>query len=143
MPSEIAHVWAIMRGNVRTVEPTDRLDLANVVMKLAGIRHLPVVEEGVLVGIVSQRDLLSAALSSALEPAPRDTLRLRTVLVEDVMTSDPRSVGLDTPLCEAAAMMLQHRIGCLPVVDDASRLLGLVSETDLLRGAYGSGGDGG
>ena len=129
-------VWAVMRGDVRTVEPTDRLDLANVVMKLGAIRHLPVVEDHRLVGVVSQRDLLAAALSSALEPDPREALLLRTVLVEEVMTRDPYTVGLDTSLRDAASLMLRHRIGCLPVVDDRSRLLGLISETDLLRGAY-------
>ncbi len=134
-------VWSVMRGNVRTVEATDRLDLAGVVMKLGGIRHLPVVDEGLLVGIVSQRDLLAAGLSSVLEPAPEDSLRLRTVLVEDIMTRDPQTVGLDTPLRDAAERMLQHQIGCLPVVDEAGRLLGLVTETDLIRGAYGLGRD--
>lgn len=136
MANDFREVWSVMRGNVRTVEPTDRLDLANVVMKLGGIRHLPVVEEGVLIGVVSQRDLLSAALSSALEPSPEDALRLRTVLVEDVMTRDPHSVGINTPLRDAAATLLRQQIGCLPVVDEAGRLIGLVSETDLIRGAY-------
>ncbi len=136
MASPTEHVWSVMRGDVRTVEPIDRLDLANVVMKLAGIRHLPVVDERMVVGVVSQRDLLAAALSSALESSPRDELRLRTVLVEDVMTRNPHTVGLDTPLRDAAALMLRHQIGCLPVVDESSALLGLVSETDLLRGAY-------
>ncbi len=125
-----------MQGDVRTVEPTDRLDLANVVMKLAGIRHLPVVDERVVVGIVSHRDLLSAAVSSALEASAGDELRLRTVLVEDVMTRDPYTIGLDATLRDAATLMLRHKIGCLPVVDETTRLVGMVSETDLLRGAY-------
>lgn len=125
-----------MQGDVRTVDPVDRLDLANVVMKLAGIRHLPVVDERVVVGIVSHRDLLAAALSSALEPSAGDELRLRTVLVEDVMTRNPYTIGMDASLRDAATLMLRHKIGCLPVVDDATRLVGMVSETDLLRGAY-------
>lgn len=137
MPDEFRDVSSIMRGSVRSVESTDRLDLANTVMKMGGIRHLPVVDDGVLVGIVSQRDLLSAALSSVIEASPRDELRLRTVLVEEAMTRDPHSVRLDTPLRDAANQLLERRIGCLPVVDDSGRLLGIVSETDLIRGAYG------
>lgn len=137
MPDEFREVSSVMRGSVRSVDSTDRLDLANTVMKLGGIRHLPVVDDGVLVGIVSQRDLLSAALSSVLESTERDELRLRTVLVEDVMTRDPIRARIDTPLRDAASQMLEKGIGCLPIVDDLNRLIGIVSESDLIRGAYG------
>ena len=58
MASPTEHVWSVMRGDVRTVEPIDRLDLANVVMKLAGIRHLPVVSEGALAGVISIGDVV-------------------------------------------------------------------------------------
>lgn len=136
MPDDFDEVWSIMRGNVRTVAPGDRLDLANVVMKLGGIRHLPVVEVGALVGIVSQRDLLSAALSSVLEAGSQEAKALRGVLVRDVMTRDPVCVGIKTGVREAAQKMLERQIGCLPVVNDDGALLGIVSETDLIRAAY-------
>lgn len=137
MPDDFDEVWSIMHGDVRTVAPGDRLDLANVVMKLGGIRHLPVVEAGVLVGIVSQRDLLSAALSSVLERGSREAQALRGVLVRDVMTRDPYRVGIKTSVRDAAEQMLERQIGCVPVVNDHGALLGIVSETDLIRAAYG------
>ena len=129
-------VSSIMQGAPRVVGPGDRLDLANVIMKLGVIRHLPVVEDGILVGIVSHRDLLAAALSSVLESSAEDEALLRAIVVADVMTRDPYAVRIDTSLGDAAALLLKRRVGCLPVVDDERRLIGLISETDLLRAAY-------
>jgi CBS domain-containing membrane protein len=130
-------VSELMRREFVTLDRHDHLDLVDDVMKLGRIRHMPVLEEGRLVGIVTQRDLLAASLSRALdfEPGHRRTF-LRSVQVEEVMTADPAVVGPDTPVADAARIMLRRKIGCLPVVDSEQALVGLVTETDLLRAAY-------
>jgi len=130
-------VAALMAREFVSVESEERLDFVDDVMKLGRIRHMPVVNQGRLVGVVSQRDLLAAALSRALEFDPRHRRTfLRAVEVAEVMTPSPLTVTPQTPLREAARLVLRHKVGCLPVVDEAGALVGLLTETDLLRGAY-------
>lgn len=131
-------VESVMQHEYVSVKPADQLDFVDDVMKLGRIRHMPVVDGDRLVGVVSQRDLLSASLSKTLsfDHDERRTF-LRSVGVSEAMTSDPVTIGLRETLREAAQRMLERRIGCLPVVDDEGRLVGLVTETDLLAAAYG------
>ncbi len=130
-------VASLMQRDYVSVAPMDQLDFVDDVMKLGRIRHMPVVEQGKLVGVVSQRDLLAASLSKALEfeQGQRRTF-MRSVLVDEVMTREPITVSPGATLREAALLMLKYRIGCLPVVDEDGELVGLITETDLLRGAY-------
>jgi aminoglycoside phosphotransferase family enzyme/predicted kinase/CBS domain-containing protein len=137
MPSTDHAVSEIMRRDFVTLELRDRLDLVDDIMKLGRIRHMPVLDDGRLVGVVSQRDLFAASLSKALEfEAKQRRAFLRSVEVEEAMTADPATVSPDTPLFDAARLMIQRRIGCLPVVNEAGSVVGLVTETDLLRAAY-------
>jgi CBS domain-containing protein len=126
-----------MQRDVATLRPDDHLDLADDVMRLGRIRHLPVLEKERVVGIVTQRDLLSATLAAAfhVDPAQRRSL-VRVVEARDVMTKDVVSVGTGTTLAQAAQVMLEHKIGCLPVLSGEGWLVGLVTESDLLRAAY-------
>jgi len=122
---------------VETIGRNDELTIADDIMKMKRIRHLPVVEEGRLVGILTQRDLFHAALSTALnfgEKAQKEFLK--TVVVKEVMTEEVRTIGPDADVKEAAGLLIEHRIGCLPVVDKG-KLVGIVSETDLLRAIAG------
>ena len=131
-------VSEIMRSDFVSLREDDRLDLAEQVMKLGRVRHLPVLDVARrLVGIVSQRDLLRASLTSVLAfvPAERHTF-LRSIDVAEVMTRDVHTVSPDTPLATAASRMIRHRIGCLPVVREDGTAVGLVTETDLLVAAY-------
>jgi CBS-domain-containing membrane protein len=135
----------IMRTDFVSLRERDRLDLAEHVMKLGGVRHLPVLDDHRrLVGIVSQRDLLRASLTSVLDFAPehRRTF-LSSVDVAEVMTREVQSVSPDTPLGVAASRMVRHRIGCLPVVGEDGVAVGLLTETDLLVAAYLAPGNGG
>ncbi|CAG1008214.1 hypothetical protein MYXO_03696 [Myxococcaceae bacterium] len=136
---ELRHrtVSEIMRREFVSLEATDRVDFADQIMRLGRIRHLPVVSEGRLVGIVSNRDLLSASLSKVLEfTRERRTAFLSTVDVREVMTTDVQTVPPETSLEEAARLMLRHKIGCLVVKGPDGSPLGLVTESDLLREAY-------
>ena len=130
-------VAEIMRIHFVTLAPGDRLDLADDVMKLGRIRHMPVLDGDRLIGVVSQRDLLAASLSKALDFDPKERrVFLKSVAVDEAMTRDPVTVSPDTGAGEAARLLVRRKIGCLPVVDAKGVVVGLVTETDLLRAAY-------
>jgi CBS domain-containing protein len=101
----------------------DTIDLAELDMNLAGIRHLPIVDEhGNLVGILSNRDLLRHLGKRSL----------RRIRLGDVMTREVHSVDENTPAHVAAHRMIEHKIGALPVIGEDGQLVGLVTETDFL-----------
>jgi CBS domain-containing protein len=123
----------IMQQNVVTLDVTDRLDLASSLMRLDRIRHLPVIANGRVAGIVSQRDLFRADVSSALEYSSAARQRwLAEIPVHSVMTSDVVTVPPATPVHDAVDLMTSRRIGCLPVVEEG-RLVGLLAESDCMR----------
>jgi CBS domain-containing protein len=115
----------LMSTALITVGPKDSVNRADLEMKLAGIRHFPVVDgRQHLVGVVSDRDLL------------RGFGRTDVVSIASVMTTDVHTVSEETPAAEAVELLLEHKFGCLPVVGDDGRLVGLVTETDFLRVAH-------
>jgi len=123
----------VMQREVATLDADDHLDLADDVMRLGRIRHLPIVSAGRLVGILSQRDLFRAAVSSLLQIARAARQQwLAHIRINSVMTTEVVTIGPERPVREAVAIMLERKIGCLPVVE-GERLVGLVSETDCLR----------
>lgn len=131
-------VSRIMRTEFASLRATDRLDLADQIMKLGRVRHLPVLDpDGRIVGIVSNRDLLEASLTNVLdfEREQRQGF-LRSVDVAEVMTRDVETIAPEAPLAAVASRLIGHRIGCLPVVRDDRVMVGLVTETDLLAAAF-------
>ena len=123
----------LMEHEVVTLAVADRLNLAEDIMRLGRIRHLPVTDGDEVVGILSERDLFRAAISSMLQLGrTAEQQFLATVPVRAVMTPLPATIGPDMPVVSAIRLMLARRIGCLPVVEDG-RLVGLLSETDCLR----------
>lgn len=130
-------VERIMQREFASVRSDERLDFVDDVMALGRVRHMPVVDDGKLVGVVTQRDLLAASLSRVLDfdRQERRTF-LRSIDVKEVMAGRPITVAPNATLAEAAALLLRHKIGCLPVVGPGGEALGLVTETDLLRAAY-------
>lgn len=132
-------VSAAMSAEFASLRAKDRLDLADQIMQLGRVRHMPVLDaSGRVVGIVSHRDLLEASLSRllALDPAARRTF-LGSVEIGEVMTRYVETIAPDATLARAAERMLHHRIGCLPVVEPDGVMIGILTETDLLRCAYG------
>jgi CBS domain-containing protein len=122
----------IMTKEVATLDINDELSLANDIMRLGRIRHLPVVDGTRLVGIISERDLFRSSLAQALgygTKATRDIMK--TLRIKDVMVAAVVTVSPDSKLCDAVRVMLDKKIGCLPVVED-DRLVGLITETDVL-----------
>lgn len=116
------------------ISPNTPISEALKMMRERRIRRLPVVDPaGRLIGIVSDKDLLHA------EPSPATSLSiweitylLGRITVEQVMTRDVLTVGPTTPLEEAAQIMVDRKIGGLPVVE-ADQVLGVITETDIFR----------
>jgi acetoin utilization protein AcuB len=123
---EVVTAADVMTEAPLTVAPADATKL----MSDHQIRHLPVVEDGVLVGMLSERDLLPVAeeLTSTVER--REGARL--LKVRDAMTSSVATVTADASLAEVSRTLLDHRIGAVPVVDDQRKPIGIVSYVDLL-----------
>jgi len=124
----------LMEQNVVTLNVSDHLDLAGALMRLDRIRHLPIVDSsGTVVGIVSQRDLFRAGVSSLLEFSSQAEERwLAQIRVSDVMTREVATVHPDASVRTAVQVMLDRRVGCLPVVEDG-RLVGMLSERDCMH----------
>jgi CBS domain-containing protein len=126
-------VREMMTKEVSTLGRNDTLDLADDVMTLERIRHLPVLDEGRVVGVVSQRDLFRSGLAVALGYGERaQKMLLKTLRVKEVMSEPAITVSPEATAKEAARLMLEHKIGCLPVVEGHA-LVGIVTETDILR----------
>jgi CBS domain-containing protein len=122
----------IMVKEVATLDIEDELSLANDIMRLGRIRHLPVVSREQVVGIISERDLFRSSLAQALGYGNKDSREvMRTLRIKDVMVKQVITIPPDMELKDAVAIMVERKIGCLPVVQD-DKLLGLITETDIL-----------
>ena len=130
----------IMSRKLEYLNVSDALSLADDLMVIRRIRHLPIMDNGELVGIVSDRDLLQAGLAMAMGFSKRTEERfLSTVLVGEVMTSDVITIDQNADVKKAARIMSSRNIGCLPVLAGV-KLVGLLSESDILRVIAGGGG---
>jgi CBS domain-containing protein len=117
-------VGDFMTRELVTVRETDDLALAESILRLGGVRHLPVVREGKLSGLLTHRDLLRAGATGAAA---------RAVLARDVMISRLTTVAPDSSLAAAARIMLRHKFGCLPVCEADGTLVGILTESDFVR----------
>ncbi len=127
-------VRELMTGGLITAGPDSAVLDARSLMQTKRIRHLLVTnKQGELLGIVTDRDIRLNLPSQATSLSVWEINHLLTRLtLEKVMTSSVITVGPDREARDAAQLMLEHRIGALPVVDGGA-LVGIVTETDLLR----------
>lgn len=117
-----------------TVTPETTLPEAHRILAANSIRHLPVVRDGLLVGIVTLGDIRGAEPSGATSLSIWEVnYLLSQLLVEEIMTPRPITISADGTLGEAAQTMLRHKIGGLPVVDRDGTLVGIVTECDVFR----------
>jgi CBS-domain-containing membrane protein len=132
-------VREIMMGSPVTLKPDDTLDLANDIISLGRIRHIPIVDDGKLIGIISERDLIGAAASRifGLKQKSKSAL-LKSLLIKEIMRKHVVTVEPDTPITNAAQLMADKKIGCVPVLREGA-LVGLVTTTDVLRYVEGLG----
>jgi len=123
----------VMSQPVRTVGRNDKLSLADSLMAGGRIRHLPVLdEEGNLAGIVSRSDLFRGSLVKALGYGSVAQERvLESLLAKEVMTTEVFTTTPDAALADAARIMIEKKIGCLPVLEEG-RLVGILTEGDFV-----------
>jgi acetoin utilization protein AcuB len=121
-----------MTADVVTVAPETTIAEALTLSRRHRIRHLPVVREQRLVGLVTDRDLRLAMPPIWAEEHDELRAMLHEKTVGDVMVTEIITVAPETPMEDAAKLLHTHRIGCVPVMDDG-RLVGILTETDLLR----------
>lgn len=125
-----SRVSDIMTPHVETLAPSEDLDLADMIMRLDRLRHLPVVDdEGRLVGMLSQRDVLRHQVHDP-DGAVERTANLH-VCVADVMTPEVFTTTPDASVLSALRTIRAERVGALPVVDNGD-VVGIITETDLL-----------
>jgi CBS domain-containing protein len=123
-----------MTSPVITVTPQTSISSAHQIMKENGIRRLPVVENERLVGIVTIGDVREASPSDATTLSIWELNYLWAQLtVERVMTRKTLTIRADSPLLDAAQIMLDHKVSGLPVVDENDRLVGILTESDIFR----------
>ena len=124
----------LMSNALEVVAPDAHLHDVLIRMNQAGYRHLPVVADDRLVGIITDRDLRLAVNSPGVQKdadLPRETI-LDEVRVDQCMTPDPQCVSSDTPAHEVADLLSLNKFGAMPVVDEG-KLVGMISYIDFLK----------
>ena len=123
-----------MTKNPITVQPGTKIDEAAALMKKNKVRRLPVVDEGKLVGFISDKDIMRVS------PSPATTLSkyeisslLAQMCGKDIMASGVIAVREDATIEEAALLMANNKIGGLPVVSDVGVVVGVITETDVFH----------
>ena len=123
----------IMQPHVAVVYTATPLSGVMRLLKNHGVRHVPVVESGTVVGIVSDRDIKGALLSAATAFEGSELgKRVAELRAGQIMTQPVASIGPMFPVEDAAGLMLSRRISALPVIEHG-HLVGIVTETDILR----------
>jgi len=121
-----------MTADVITASPSTTIAEALTLTRGHRIRHLPVVDSGVLVGLVTDRDLRLAMPPIWAEEQSELQHMLHARTVGDVMARSIITTDADAPIEDVARQMYQHRIGCVPVME-RGKLVGILTETDVLR----------
>lgn len=129
-----------MTPNPITVDEGTTVMRAAELMKEKKVRRFPVVRDGALIGIVTDRDLRSAAPSQVVsfDTAERELMPelhalLSKITVKDIMSHKVITVGLEQTIAAAAQFMLRHRVSGLPVVDAGGKLAGIITESDIFK----------
>jgi CBS domain-containing membrane protein len=123
----------VMTSEVVTVDHNEKLLVADDIMRLGRIRHILVLDgDKLLVGVLSQRDLFHSGLVKALGYGTHAKQRaLDTLVAKEAMVTDLITVTPDMKLAQAAAIMAERKIGCLPVLE-GEKLVGILTEGDFV-----------
>jgi len=122
-----------MIAEVTTLQRNDSLQLVKDIMTLGRVRHFPVMDDDKVVGVVSQRDLYKASLGSVMKYGEKaQRAFLEGIVVKEVMSDPPITIAPHASVQEAARLMMEKKVGCLPVLE-GSQLVGIVTETDMLK----------
>jgi CBS domain-containing protein len=123
----------IMTTEVVSLQETDNMLDASMIFARSSLRHLPVLHDTVLVGVVTERDVkrFAPGLLSGVT-SEQYNLALETTAISRVMTRDPMTLKPEQEVVEAAEIFVSKRFGCLPVVDNG-KLVGIVTRSNMLR----------
>jgi acetoin utilization protein AcuB len=131
--NRVKRVRDCMTCDPASVGPNDSLQRVVELLRRRDIRSVPVLEDGRLIGIVSDRDVRQVAPAYPLFREEEEIRRYtENLTVTAAMTADPMTIAPDAPLVEAAKVLETYRISALPVVD-GTKLVGMLTVTDLLR----------
>jgi acetoin utilization protein AcuB len=123
-----------MNPDVITVDADDSMLDATKILKEHNIRHLPVLEKGKLVGIITDRDLKRASPSDATALEAHELLYLvANIKVREIMTRNPITVPYNFTIEEAAQILLEAKISGMPVIDKNGDVIGTITQTDLFK----------
>ena len=122
----------VMTKNPLVMTPAETIGQADELMTENRIRQLPVVDEGALLGIITDRDIRSFLAQSALVE-PEERAKVLGTNVREIMTAEPLTLAPDDDLREAIELLIEEKIGGIPVVDQAEGLVGIVTYVDVLR----------
>ena len=123
-----------MSTKLVSVGPEDSMSQASQLMRDYNISHLPVIKNGALLGVVSDRDLKRASASDATSLAVHElSYLLSRVKIKDIMTPRPVTVDPHDTIEDAALLLLEHKISCLPVVDEGEQVMGMITKNDVFR----------
>lgn len=133
-PVRDPEVRDLMTEHVFTLRPNDDLETLYDLMDTRHVRHVPIVDhDGDLVGLVTQRDLARSALGTQdVLPLSVQQEILRRRKVREIMATEVETVEPDERLKAAAEMLIENKIGCLPVVE-GEHLVGILTESDFVR----------
>jgi CBS domain-containing protein len=120
--------FVMTADNILTVEANDSLDRVKDIMHGHPIHHVPVLERGKLVGIISTSDLLRHASGGSEDSVFDEDIKAKDVMETSLVTLRPRD-----PLLKAASLLAKEQFSSLPVVDDEGELIGILTIRDLLR----------
>jgi len=122
-----------MNKDLTTIEPQDRLVHARRIIIDKKIGRIPVTENGQLQGMITAKDIALAMMSfRKVVPDKYKPARIRNLLVEDVMVQNVKTISEETPVSEAAMIMLDNNFSGLPVANDQG-MTGIITKTDFLK----------
>ena len=124
----------IMTSEVFTLAESDTLKTARSMMSLARVRHIPIVTGKLdFIGLLTHRDILGATISQFAEIDSKTQDEIDSgIPISEIMRTDVKTVSPDATVREAAEILLDHKYGCLPVVEGKA-LVGIVTEADFLK----------
>lgn len=124
----------IMTDEVFVLHATQTLELVRSLMRIKHVRHVPIVEpDNTFVGLMTHRDLLAQTISHLAEVDDEEQeyldrhIHIMNIMKRDVITAEP-----EMDVCKAIGLLLEHKYGCLPVLEDG-KLVGIVTEADFMK----------
>jgi acetoin utilization protein AcuB len=122
----------LMTEDPLSLEPDDTIQQAEELMEENKIRQLPVVSDSELVGIITDRDIRSFLSGHLLGPV-KERQKAMNTKIASVMTEKPVTLSPDDDLSEAVELLIEEKVGGIPVVDEEEALVGIVTQIDVLR----------